>query len=108
MSAGNTSALQTNTLYMDEARSPGRLILGLLNARGWTQRTLAAILEVGDTTISRLVSDCQHIDANRALKLEDIFGVPAERILSLQNDFELAHARKRSRPGQLRLARAPL
>lgn len=38
-------------------RTPGQLILFLLDERGWMKRTLAVVLGVGEATITRITSD---------------------------------------------------
>jgi HTH-type transcriptional regulator/antitoxin HigA len=93
---------------IDDAGSPGQLLQALLRARGWSQRTLAAILAVGEATITRLLGGRQPVDAKLAIALEEIFGVAAERFLSLQRDFDLAEARKAVRPDRTRATRACL
>lgn len=91
-----------------ECRTPGQLIAALLSDRGWTQRTLAVILEADETGINRLVADKRPIDANLALVLEELFGVPAERFLGLQKTYDLAKARIALRPDPQRATRARL
>jgi HTH-type transcriptional regulator/antitoxin HigA len=84
------------------------LILELLQARGWTQRVLAIVLGVDETGINRLVADKRVVDAEMALSLGDVFGVPAERFLDLQKTYDLAKARIASRPDPDRADRALL
>ena len=57
-------------------RSPGQFIQSLLIHRGWTQRTLSIVLDVGDATVNRIVSNKQPIDG----ELDDF----AARIESLE------------------------
>jgi HTH-type transcriptional regulator/antitoxin HigA len=89
-------------------RSPGQLIQSLLDERGWTKRTLSVVLDVGEATVTRLVGDKQPVDAQLAVILEDIFSTPADRFLSLQKDFDLAHARIVAQPDPGRATRAML
>lgn len=89
-------------------RTPGQLIEGLLAERGWTKRTLAVVLDVSEATITRLVGDKQPVDAALALILEEVFGVPAERFLTLQKEFDLARARIAAQPDPGRATRARL
>lgn len=81
----------------DSARTPGQLIEALLADRGWSQRALAVVLGVGETTVNKLVADKQPVKAPAALQLGEIFGVPPERFLDLQKAFDLAQARLRAR-----------
>lgn len=76
-----------------EPRTPGQLVAALLKERGWTKRTLAIVLAVDEATITRLVSDKRTISAELALQLEDVLGIEAERLLTLQKDYDLQVAR---------------
>src|SRR6266850_1480480 len=82
----------------DDFRTPGQLIAALLSERGWTQRVLAIVLEVDETSINRLVADKRPVDAAMALTLEELFSIPAERFLELQKSYDLAKARITARP----------
>jgi HTH-type transcriptional regulator/antitoxin HigA len=79
---------------MIDAQTPGQLISVLLTKRGWSQRTLARILDVGETRLTRLIADNQPVDAQFALMLQDVFGAPAEQFLALRANRELADARR--------------
>jgi len=92
----------------DDFRTPGQLIAALLSERGWTQRVLAIVLEVDETSINRLVADKRPVDAAMALTLEELFGIPAERFLELQKSYDLAKARITARPDTDRATRALL
>ena len=76
-----------------EPRTPGQLLAALLKERGWTKRTLAIVLGIDESTVTRLVSDKRPLSADLALQLEEVFGVAAERLLSLQKDYDLQRAR---------------
>lgn len=89
-------------------RTPGQLIKSLLDQRNWTKRTLAVVLDVGESTITRLVGDKQPVDAKLAVILEEVFGTSAERFLSLQKEFDLAQARIVAQPDPGRATRAHL
>ena len=93
---------------MADHRTPGQLVESLLEERGWTQRTLSVVLGKGETTINKLISGKQPMDAGMALLLEETFRVPAERFLELQKDFALAQARIVMRPDPGRATRALL
>ena len=75
---------------MDEHKTPGQLIETLLSERGWTQRLLAAVLDISESTTNKLISGSQAVTAEIALALEEVFDVPAERFLNLQKDYDLA------------------
>lgn len=87
-------------------RTPGQLIEALLKERGWTKRTLAVVLALGEATITRIASDKQPVDAKLAVVLEEVFGVPADRFLTLQKEFDLAQARIVTNPDPARATRA--
>lgn len=88
-------------------RTPGQLIRDLLEARGWSQRVLATVLGKDEAAINRIVADKRPIEADMAILLESVFGVPADEFLSLQTKYDLAMARMVSRgadPGMSRRA----
>lgn len=89
-------------------KTPGQLLKALLDARGWSQRVLAIVLNADETAINRLVSDKRQLDANMALSLGEVFGVPAEHFLELQKSYDLAKARIEARPDPGRSMRAQL
>ncbi len=89
-------------------RTPGQLLEALLKDRGWTQRVLALVLGIDETGVNRIVADKRPVDAELALSLEELFGVPAERFLGLQQEYDLARARITRRPDPDRNVRAKL
>ncbi len=92
----------------EEFRTPGQLILSLMQGKGWTKRALAIILGVSESTVTRLTTDKQAVDARLAIILEELFAVPADRFLSLQKELDLAQARIVMMPDPSRAARALL
>ncbi len=92
----------------NDFRTPGQLIQAILDKRGWTKRTLAIVLNLSEPTITRIVGDKQPVDAKLAVMLEEVFGVPADRFLSLQKQFDLAQARIAMHPDPDRANRALL
>jgi len=94
--------------YLEDCRTPGQLVLALLEKQGWTKRTLAIVLNVDESGINRIISDKQAISAAMALSFEDVFDVSAETFLSLQKDYDLAKARIAVRPDPKRKSRAQL
>jgi HTH-type transcriptional regulator / antitoxin HigA len=89
-------------------RTPGQLILSLMEERGWNKRTLAIVLGLSDATVTRITGDKQPVDARLSITLEELFNVPAERFLSLQKEFDLAQARIVAQPDPTRATRALL
>jgi HTH-type transcriptional regulator/antitoxin HigA len=86
--------LDQHTVAMSDISTPGQLITALLVKRGWSQRTLARILDVADSRITRVITDKQPVDAALALLLQDVLGAPAEQILNLQINCDLMLARR--------------
>ena len=93
---------------MADPRTPGQFIKQLLAAREWSQRVLAVILGVDEAIVNRLVSDKRPVDAEMALALGEVFGVPAEAFLDLQKSYDLARARITVQPDPRRATRAYL
>ncbi|GMV31006.1 MAG: hypothetical protein AMXMBFR59_31310 [Rhodanobacteraceae bacterium] len=91
-----------------EPRTPGQLIATLLKQQGWTKRTLAIVLSVDEATVTRLVSDKRPVTATLALQLEEVFGVDADRFLTLQKDYDLQLAKIAFRPDPARAMRAQI
>ena len=88
--------------------SPGRFLEVLLSQRGWTQRVLAAVIGIEETGISKLITNKRPITAEIALALENAFSMPAEQFLGIQKDYELANARRVSKPNPAAQQRAQL
>jgi HTH-type transcriptional regulator/antitoxin HigA len=61
-----------------------------------------------ETGINKIVADKRPVTAELAISLEDVFGVPAERFVTLQRDFDLAKARIVARSDPKRATRAQL
>jgi HTH-type transcriptional regulator / antitoxin HigA len=88
--------------------TPGEYLDSLLSQRGWTQRVLATVMSIEETAISKLIKNKRPITAELALALESTFSIPAERFLGIQKDFELAQARRASKPNPAAIQRAQL
>ncbi|MES9902745.1 MAG: HigA family addiction module antitoxin [Sedimenticola sp.] len=91
-----------------EYSTPGQLIADLLEERGWSQRTLAIVLEKDESTINKIVAGKGKVTTETALALEDVFDIEADRFLALQRQYDLAVARISSRPDKGRATRATL
>lgn len=96
------------SLESEAFRTPGQLLEALLKERGWSQRLLAVVLDMDETGVNRIVANKRPVDAQLALLLEELFGVPAERFMDLQKNYELALARIETRPDPERITRAHL
>lgn len=91
-----------------EYRTPGQLIHALLDERGWTQRLLAIVLGTDESTINKVITGKRALDAELALSLSEVFGLPPEQFMDLQAKFDLAQARIITRPDPNRQMRALL
>jgi len=93
---------------IERYRTPGQLIEASLKERGWSQRILAIVLGVNETVVNKIVNGKRALDAKTALALSELFGMPADSLLHLQKQYELAQARIVSRPDPGRANRAHL
>lgn len=89
-------------------KTPGQLLEALLAEKGWTNRVLATVLDAEETGVSKIISDKKNVTPDIAISLEEVFGVPAEKFLALQRDYDLAKARLIARPNPGRATRAHL
>lgn len=89
-------------------RTPGQLITALLSERRWTQRVLAIVLGLAESVVAKMVNDKRAIDAEMALQLSEVLGVPPEEFLYRQKDYELAVARFKTTADPGRATRATL
>lgn len=91
-----------------QSETPGGYIDSLLAERSWTQRVLATVMCLEETALNKLINNKRPITAELALGLESAFSIPAERFLGIQKDFELAEARRATKPNPAALQRAQL
>lgn len=78
----------------DLAVHPGELLAEELEARGLTQKDLAAIMERPAQAVNEIVRGKKAITADTALQLEAALGTPATFWLNLQSQYDLALARR--------------
>ena len=69
---------------------------------------LAIVLDIGETSVNKLIADKQAITPELALALEEVFKVAADAFLDIQKRYELAKARIASHPDPGRNVRAYL
>ena len=72
---------------------PGRILKRELEARGWTQRDLAAIIGRPEQIISEIISGSKQITPETALELSQAFGTSAELWSNLEANYRLELAR---------------
>lgn len=92
----------------EEYRTPGQLIEALLQEKGWSNRVLATVLEVDETSVSKLIAAKKAVTPEMAISLEEVFEVPADQFLTLQKNLDLAKARIVVRPNPTRALRAKI
>jgi HTH-type transcriptional regulator / antitoxin HigA len=90
----------------EQFRTPGQLIESMLRERGWSNRVLSAVLEIEESGVSKVIANKKAVTPEIAIALEEVFGVPAERFLAIQRDFDLKAARIVVAPNPARAARA--
>ena len=73
-------------------RTPSQLIESRLKARGWSQRVLARILQIPESTFSGIMTGKTPISTDLALNLHAVLGISADELLRLQTEYELARA----------------
>lgn len=84
----------------------GQLIAAALEEKNWTQRVLAIVLGVHETSINKLIAGKRPVTAALAVELEELLGIRAEDFLELQKRWDVAQARFASRPDPARKTRA--
>ena len=82
-----------NPVFDNFAEPPGVFIREELDARGWTQRDLAFILDCSEQTVTKIISGKSGISAEMAKALADAFGTSASLWAGLQKEWELREAR---------------
>lgn len=92
----------------NEPQSPGEFLEEIISKRSWTQRVLAAVMGVDETSVSKLISNKRPITAELAIILEGALSMPAEQFLGIQKDYELANARRAAKPNPASIQRAQL
>jgi HTH-type transcriptional regulator/antitoxin HigA len=102
------SYTETVSHALDEFRTPGQFLQYLLELRGWTQRVLALVLGIDETGLNKIIAGKRPLDAEIALPLSQVFGIPPEDFLELQTRYDLAMARVTARPDPGLTTRATL
>jgi HTH-type transcriptional regulator/antitoxin HigA len=87
---------------------PGQLIEQLLEARGWSKRVLAMVLDIDESVLSKVIAGKRDIDAALALSLGEVFETDPAEFLDLQQAYDLAKARLVTKPDPRRAVRARL
>jgi antitoxin HigA-1 len=96
-----TSTLKTTTeplTPMKNPSHPGDLVwYGILEPLGVSVTRAAALLGVRRATLSDVVNGNASMSAEMAFRLHKAFGVEADLLLRMQNQFDLAEIRSRAK-----------
>ena len=87
---------------------PGQLIEQMLEARGWSKRVLALVLDIDESVLSKVISGKRDVDASLAIALAEVFETEPSEFLQLQQAYDLAKARLITKPDPRRALRARL
>src|SRR5690554_4184138 len=85
--------------------SPGQILNTELEARGWTQGDLAAIMNRPVQALSEMIHGKKQVTPETAIELGEAFGTSAEFWLNLESNYRLHLARKQSSEKGLLIAR---
>ena len=69
--------------------APGRIIRREMEARGWTQKDLAHIMDRPEQVISQIVRGRKRVTPETALELASAFGTSADLWLDLEANYRL-------------------
>jgi HTH-type transcriptional regulator/antitoxin HigA len=76
--------------------APGRIVKQELEARGWSQKDLAAILGRPEQMVSEIVNGIKQITPETALELAQAFGTSPELWMNLEANYRLQMAQRQS------------
>ena len=94
--------------FIEDYKTPGQFIDGLLKSRGWNQKILSIISSISQPTINKIITGKKKVDADLAIIFGEVFNEDPEAFLDLQKTYDLAKARITSRPDPNRERRAYL
>lgn len=81
------------TLRPARVPTPGDIVRREMEARGWTQKDLAHIMDRLEQAISQIVRGCKRVTPEMALELASAFGTSADLWLNLEVAYRLHRAR---------------
>lgn len=84
----------SETIRSARAVAPGRIILRELEARGWSQQDLAAIMGRPEQVISEIIRAKKQITAETARQLAKAFGISPDFWLNLEMQYQLHQVTK--------------
>ncbi|MEM9274271.1 MAG: HigA family addiction module antitoxin [Cyanobacteria bacterium P01_F01_bin.143] len=83
------------------AISPGRILQRELNARAWTQKDLAAIIQRPPQAINEIIKGTKQITPETARELSAALGTTAEFWTNLEANYRLHLAKKSTKNRKL-------
>ncbi|MGD0191257.1 MAG: HigA family addiction module antitoxin [Rhizomicrobium sp.] len=101
----STSKITTEPMgHMKNPSHPGDLVLlGILEPLGISITRAAEMLGVRRATLSDVVNGKASMSAEMAFRLHKVFGISAELMLRVQNQYDLARVRENAK--QIRVKR---
>ena len=84
------------------AISPGRILQRELNARGWTQKDLAAITMRPPQAINEIIKGTKQITPETARELSAALGTTAEFWANLEANYRLHLAKKKQKEEEIK------
>lgn len=79
----------TDRLVPARIVTPGRILSRELEARGWTEKDLAEIINRPVQTIREIINAKKRITPETAIELAKAFDIPAEFWINLENNYHL-------------------
>ena len=93
---------------MKNPSHPGDLVWhGILEPLGVSVTKAAELLAVRRATLSDVINGKAAMSAEMAFRLHKVFGVSAELLLRMQNQYDLARVREPAKTIRLRVRRSP-
>ncbi|QYO64440.1 HigA family addiction module antitoxin [Leptolyngbya sp. 7M] len=77
-----------------EVCPPGDILIEELEARGWTQKDLAEIMQRPVQTINEIIKGAKQITPETAIQLAEVFETSPQFWLNLENNYRLHLAHK--------------
>lgn len=91
---GTASNMIANNLEPFEPTHPGELLKDELEARGISQKQLAADMGVSYTVLNDIVRGKRPVNTKFALLCEQALGIPAYILLRLQTEYDMITAKR--------------
>lgn len=80
-----------------EPTHPSELLRDAMEERGETQKELAEKLGISKSYLNEILNGKKDINANISVKLESVWGIPAEFWLKFQMRYDINKAREKQR-----------